>query len=494
VDARGVKEQFAATFDRDQRLTVRLLMMGRRVCVVMLTGLLTTSDAVWAQDTAGQTPTPQVFTIEQAIQYAVDHYPTVRAALEQVNISAAGVSVARAAYLPRLDSLWQSNRATANNIFGQVLPQAVIPAISGPVLPSASAQSVWGSATGALFSWEPVDFGLRRATVAGAEAAVTQARASEALTRLEVQSAVANAFLSILAAQRAVTATHADFDRRDILARAVHTLVDNQLRPGADASRVDAERAAAQTRLIQAQEALTLAQITMARVLGVTTGPVTLDAANLLDRVPATDLAAAAVPAHPLVQAHQAAVETARAQTQVLARTDFPRLYVLSSVFARGSGANPSGPFDGGVDGLGLDRANWAAGVQLVFPNVFDFSSLRARKAAAGASERAESARYDEALLTITSQQQAAVAILQAARAVAANTPVQLAAAQQSERQATARYQAGLASIIEVADAQGLLAQADVQDQLARVEVWRALLAEAVAQGTLTPFLALVHP
>ena len=43
----------------------------------------------------------------------------------------------------------------------------------------------------------------------------------------------------------------------------------------------------------------------------------------------------------------------------------------------------------------------------------------------------------------------------------------------------------GLASIVEVADAQSLLAQAEVQDQLARVDVWRALLAEAVAQGDL---------
>jgi outer membrane protein len=84
--------------------------------------------------------------------------------------------------------------------------------------------------------------------------------------------------------------------------------------------------------------------------------------------------------------------------------------------------------------------------------------------------------------------------MVQAARAVAANTPVQLAAAQLTEAQAGARYQAGLASIVEVADAQSLLAQAEVQDQLARVDVWRALLAESAAHGTLTPFLALVNP
>jgi outer membrane protein len=157
---------------------------------------------------------PPNLTLDQAIQYATDHYPTVSAALEQVNASLAGVDVARSAYWPRLDSLWQSNRATANNIFGQLLPQSVIPSMSGPVLASTSAQSVWGSATGALFSWEPVDFGLRHATVLGAEASVSQARAGESLTRLDVEQAVAATFLGVAAAQRAVAAVQADLDRR----------------------------------------------------------------------------------------------------------------------------------------------------------------------------------------------------------------------------------------------------------------------------------------
>ena len=309
-----------------------------------------------------------------------------------------------------------------------------------------------------------------------------------------MQGAVGTAFLGILAAQRAVIAAQADFERRDVLARSVHTLVDNQLRPGAEASRADAERAAAQTRLIQAQATLTLAQIALARVLGVTAGNVAIDAANLLARSPATNVAGAAPTAHPLAQFHQASVDVARAQEGVLARTDRPRVYLQSSVFARGSGANPNGELDGGVGGLGLDRANWAAGVQVVFPNVFDFTSLRARKAAAAASGRAETALYDEALLAIASQQQQTAAMVQAARAVAANTPVQLAAAQQSEAQARARYQAGLASIVEVADAQSLLAQGEYQEQIARVDVWRALLAEAVAQGNLASFLTLLRP
>jgi outer membrane protein TolC len=447
--------------------------------------LLAAAQPVHAQET---------LTLDRAMQYAIDHYPAVRVAIEQVAASNAGVSIARSAYLPRLDALWQSNRGTTNNIFGQVLPQSVIPALTGPVLTDTSSQSVWGSATGALFSWEPVDFGLRKAAVAGAEAAVTQARAGEALTRLEVQSAVGVAFLNLVAADRAVVAAQADVDRRDALTRIVHALVDNQLRAGADASRADAERAAALTRLIQAQQMLDLARATMTRVLGMTAGAVQVDAAMLLDRVPAAEAVGGNVAAHPLAQARQAAVDAAFAQQQVLARTDLPRFYLQSSLFARGSGANPNGTFDGGADGLGLERANWAAGFQIVFPNIFDFSSLNARKAAAAASARAEEARHDEALLTITAERQAASAMVKAARAVAANTPVQVAAARQTFTQADARYRAGLTSIIEVADAQNLVAQAEAQDQFARVDIWRALLAQAVADGAIEPFLRLLQP
>jgi outer membrane protein len=465
--------------------------MKRARVVVVLASVVALSTSARAQG-VGAPSAPTTLTLEQALQYALDHYPTVKAALEQVNASTANVSVAKAAYLPRFDSLWQINRATANNIFGQLLPQSVIPSLSGPVLPSPSGHSVWGSAAGGLLSWEPVDFGLRSAMVHEAEASVVRARAEEGLTRLAVQNAVGVAFLSVVSAGQALAAAEADVQRRQVLARAAHTLVDNQLRPGAEASRADAELAAARTRAVQARAALTLGQTTLARMLGAD-GEVGVNTARLLDKVAPTAAPSVPPPQHPLVQSEQAAVDLARARETVLTRTGRPRLYLQSSVSARGSGASADGVFDGGADGLGLDRVNWAAGVQVIFPNLFDVSTLRARRAAASALTRAESARYDEAVLTVTSQQRAADAMLDAARAVAQNTPIQLTAAQQSETQARARYDAGLAGITEVAEAQNLLAGAEYQDAAARVDVWRALLANAVAQGSLASLVDLLR-
>ncbi len=458
--------------------------MGLVTLVMSLCGAVAPAEAQ-----QGSPPPLQTFTLGQALQYALEHYPTVRAALEQITAASANVSVARGGYLPRLEAVWQTNRATANNIFGQLLPQSVIPAISGPVLPSASSDSVWGSAVGGLLSWEPFDFGLRGAAVREAEASVTRARALEGVTRLSVQHAVGVAFLNVVAAQQALTAAEADVQRRDVLARAAQTLADNQRRPGAEAARANAARAAAQTRAIQARQGLAIAQAMLAQVLGLPDGPLAVSAGGLLERVPSSAASQPPAPEHPLLQSGKAAVDLARARESVLAVTNRPRVYLQSSAFARGSGANPDGPFDGGVDGLGLERANWAAGVQVTFPNVFDFSTLRSRRAAAGAATRVESARYDETMLTVTTQRRTAAAIVEASRAIAENTPIQLAAAQQSEAQARARYDAGLASIVDVADAQSLLAGAEYQHARARVDVWQALLNQAIAQGNVAAFI-----
>lgn len=460
------------------------------VVFLSLGGLLASGPTAGADEQAAAS---QPLTLEQAVQYAADHFPATRAALERANATAAGVGVARAAYLPRLDAVWQSIRGTTNNVFGQMMPQSVIPALTGPVLPEASSGSVWSSAAGALLSWEPVDFGLRRATVDAAERAVDRARAQQAVTRLDVQRAAAQAFLAVLGAQRARAAAQADLERRSVLLQSIRALVDNQLRPGADQSRAEAERAGAAVRLAQSEQALAMAHADLRRTLGGPAGPLSVSDDRLLAAIPANDVAPAAAADHPLARWQQAAVEEARSNEHQLARTNLPRIFLESSAFGRGSGANPNGTLGGGADGLGLQRGNWSAGVQVVVPNVFDFAGVHARRAAAAATERANAAAYDETLLALTSEQEVVQAMVHGARAVAENTSIQLAAARETEARARARYASGLAPIVEVADAQGLLAQAEAQDALARIDVWRALLAQAAAGGDLAPFLALTR-
>src|SRR6266481_4223836 len=90
----------------------------------------------------------KVFTLEEAVEFALKNYPAVRASLERVRAAQAGVGFARTSYLPRTDLLWQSNRATDNNITGLTIPNSVIAPITGPVPASPSNRSASGSESG----------------------------------------------------------------------------------------------------------------------------------------------------------------------------------------------------------------------------------------------------------------------------------------------------------------------------------------------------------
>ncbi|NOT58695.1 MAG: TolC family protein, partial [Acidobacteria bacterium] len=54
---------------------------------------------------------------------------------------------------------------------------------------------------------------------------------------------------------------------------------------------------------------------------------------------------------------------------------------------------------------------------------------------------------------------------------------------------AKVRYEHGLTNITEIADAQRTLAQAEIDEAVARLNVWRALLQAAKLSGDLKPFL-----
>lgn len=434
-----------------------------------------------------QSQQPQTLNFEQAVELALKNYPAIRAAQAQRRAAEAGVELARTTYLPRADMLWQQNRATRNNVFGLLLPQAVIPPISGPVLNNTTLESAWGSAGGLMLAWEPFDFGLRKANVELARAFGRQASANEAMTRLDVSAAAADAFLTLLAAEQTVEAAQASVERAETLARAVRVLVENQLRPGVDASRADAELATARNQLIQAEQNVELARANLAETIGEAGASITIDPGPLLELPPAPPAPEVNLALHPLAIAQTAAIDISRSREKLLDRSWFPRFNWQTAVFGRGTGARLDGTFNNG-NGWYPNTFNWATGVTISFP-VFDIFGLRARRRVEASNTAVEQARYDQVINTLKTQDARARTLVESARKIAANTMVQVKAAQETLTRAKTRYDFGLGNITEVADAQRLLAQAEIEDSVAKLAVWRAMLAAAKLQGDLKPFL-----
>ena len=310
------------------------------------------------------------------------------------------------------------------------------------------------------------------------------------MTKLDVATTAADAFLAVIASDQAVIAVQGNVQRMEIFSNAVHILVDNQLRPGADASRIDAELAVARNQFIQAEQTAALARTTLAEAIGQAGTSVNIDPNPFLELPQNPIISAADFSQHPLALAQQSAFDVIRARQTILEKSYYPKFNWQSALFARGSGAFTDGSLKY-TRGFYPDTANWATGISLSFSPTEIFG-LRAKKKIENFNYVAEQARYDQTIQKLKAQDSRAKVFLDSARKLAANTPLQVKAAQETELRIRARYQAELATITEVAEAQRLLTQADVDHALAKLSVWRALLAQARANGEIKSFLDLV--
>src|SRR5207248_11132948 len=124
------------------------------------------------------------------------------------------------------------------------------------------------------------------------------AKSQTALTELDVASAAADGFLTVLAAEEAVRAARANVDRLEVFSNNVRTLVQNQLRPGADRSRAEAEFAVANNQLSQAIQVAELARASLADAIGAAGTSFELVAGPLAE-LPAVTLGTIDLKTHP---------------------------------------------------------------------------------------------------------------------------------------------------------------------------------------------------
>lgn len=458
-------------------------MTGRTIRKAIIVGAVLLSNAA---NVSGQVSVPEPLTIAAAVELALRNHPALREATAGAAAAHEDVSVARTAYLPRLDLLWQANRSTRNNVFGLLLPQSIIPPVSGPVLTGTEQPSVWSAAGGLLLSWEVFDFGRRGASVAVAQAESAAADAEQKLVELQVATQAADAFLAVAAADAGLQATRANVERLETFASTVRTLVQNQLRAGAEQSRAEAELSAARNRMIEAERNVQLARLALAEAIGSPGTTVAIASPELSGVPPRGGAITFDAASHPQAAAANARVTVAEERDHLIDRSIWPRIEFQTALSGRGVSRDVNGLPSS--TSFGFEVPNWAVGLQVTFPSMEIFRAQPRQRAEAERTTQAR-ARYDRTVLALQSDDARARTIIEAAYAIAANTPQQVQAAREGDAQARARYSAGLTNVLEVAEGQRLLAEAEAENAVAALSVWRALLAEAALRGDLQSFL-----
>jgi outer membrane protein TolC len=456
------------------------------------------SPSVRAQDAAPRPPVDvpkptRAMTLEQALAYAHAHQPAIRAALAEVKARMAEARVPSAQWLPTVGFSAQAYGMTANNSTGTYLQTSSldVPRIGGTRSPSSFSQATLSpyAATfvGLGVEQELFDFGRIGAQRAAADALVDAQRRSADAARLDVDFGVEESFFSVYAAKAIVVASDQAYDRARVHRDFAKRGVDAGLRPPIELTRAEADLARFDVGRVRARGALAIAQNVLAAAIGAPDPAI--DVSGAAPAVPDTPSLAEALS---LAEARDPVVARAVAQLRAAEKTTHaigaelrPDLGVTGTMSGRAGGApsTTAGYTTPVGDGWLPVIPNWDVGVILMWP-LFD-GAIAARRDASEATEQVRRDEIEAAHLREATNVRQAYMQVQVARSALVALENQVAAVRANYEQAEARFRSGIGNAVELADAEAVRIDAEIQFAIGEFAVAqaRAALGRAIAEG-----------
>ncbi len=301
---------------------------------------------------------------------------------------------------------------------------------------------------------------------------------------LDVDLGVEQSFFAVLAAVAIESASRAAYDRAAQHRDLASANVASGMRPPIELTRAEADVARYEAGMMRATAGLHIARSVFAVAVGVDESELdATGAAGELKPLPPLATALGMAPLSPSVLEGRARVEAQRAESARLDAQTRPNISATASISGRAGGALPSsGPVPYG-DGWLPAVPNYNAGLVFTWPILEPTWDRRA-----DASRAREQALVSDADLELRNQRGLIVVAYRDAEA-SSQTVAALQrgadAARANYEQAENRFRVGLGTSTELADAQALRTDAEIQLAIGRFQVarTRAALERAVAEA-----------
>ncbi len=451
--------------------------------------LVAVAIALGGRTANAEAPAVRTMSLAEAIDQARANQPAARAALARVTAQKEVAKVPRARWLPTMAATAQIFGATANNTTGTYASPGFIdvPRIGGTRVTSGGSFAPYASTLVAIgFTQEIFDFG-RIAAEAAAEDARVELEKQRARTEvLDVVYDVEEGYFAVFAAKQIVKASEEAYERARVHRDLAKAGVDSGLRSPIELTRAEADLTRFDLGRIRARGALAVAQNVLGAAVGMPEVPIDVAAAPPApSELPsAADAIARASARDPRVLAAIAQLQADEARTRAIGAALRPDLSVTGTISARAGGAPPSGNGDEAIAKGWLPNVpNWDVGAVLSWP-LFE-GTIAARRDAARAEEDVRREEIAEARQRLVSSIRLAYGAVDIARAALPGLQHTVDAARGNYAQADARFRAGLGTSVELADAEALRTDAEIQLALGEFELARARAAfgRAIAEG-----------
>lgn len=430
-----------------------------------------------------------MLSLDEALAFARAHQPEIRAALSRVAAEQKATEIPRAEWVPSVGATAQIFGATANNTTGTYVGPGVmdIPRIGGTRSVSSGTWQPYASTiAGVGLNQEVFDFGRVAARAAAADARVDVERQRSKSVQLEVTFDVQEAYFAVLAAKAVVKASEDAYERSRTHRDFAKAGVDAGLRPPIEATRAEADLTRFDIGRVRARGGLATARAVFAALVGVSDAALDAgEAPKTPPDVPVLEHAIQQASARdPRVLEAVARLRAEEQRTRAIAAELRPNLSLTASLSGRAGGAPPSGNGESAnASGFLPNVPNWDVGLVFSWP-LFD-GVIGARK---DASRALEEVRRQE-VAVVKTQQIAAIrqtyVAFDVARAAIPGLQRAAEAARGNYAQAEARFRSGLGTSVELADAEALRTDAEIQVALGQFQLARARseLGRAIAEG-----------
>lgn len=427
-------------------------------------------------------------TLDEALAHARAHQPVLRRALARVAAATADARIPRAQWLPSVGATLEAFGGTANNTTASYVnvPELDLPRIGGTRVTGTGS---WGPSSSTLagvgVGQELFDFGRIAAQAAVADLAYEGERHRADAEALRVDLLVKDAYYGVQGARAVLQAAEDAYRRAGVHRDMAAAEIRSGLHAPIELTRAEADLTRFEVGRIRAGGALRTAQAVFAAAVGV--DEPLLDAVGTpppLAPVPAlADSLRQAVAKDPVIEEARSRVRGADAFTRAIAAEMRPDLALTATFSGRAGTAEPSSGSISDRYGPLPIVPNWDVGLVLRLP-LYD-PVVAARQQAA--ARHAEVARAE---VSVLSQQegaavQQAYVSLEVSQAALISLGRAVDAARANDAQAEARFKAGLGTSLELADAEALRTDAEIQLAVGEFDTRRAraALSRLIGEG-----------
>jgi outer membrane protein TolC len=403
-----------------------------------------------AADQASAQPTTLRVTLDEAVAKAVESSHRLAEARARQQAAEATIEVRRRSDDPTLTASAGYTRTNHVDEFGVPQPDGRLRVIY-PDIPD-------NFRTRVELVWPVYTAGRTDALERAARAEATATGSDLAAARLDLRLEVSRAYWALVTARETVRVLEQALATADRSLADVRSRVDAGLLPPNDVSRSEAQRARSELLLVEARGRVEIVSIDLSRLMGLP-APATIEPAEALDGGTAlsADVAALeteALASRPELTALKVRTDGVNARLDAIASTRKPMVSVASGYDV----ANPNPRIFPRQD-------KWQPSFDISF-NVswqfWDSGRAKADRAEALANQLVLQERQNEVTSQIQADVRRQLVELATSRAALAPARLALAAAQETRRVVDDRFEAGVATTLDVLDAQLAEMQADL--------------------------------